>query len=154
MTGEACMSSCTAPCKDAVPQASVAGPQAYDNSATHLSMCLYHVCASTGTVPGMYKEDYLRSKWPVSDVNLLQALAVVGMKKINRWSSVAEMVGSRGQIQCRERYCNVLDPELKSGSLPCLELVQGCMWTTLKCTSLLDSCFVPSVYFCMPLMTT
>lgn len=57
-----------------------------------------------------------KGKWlPEEDDLLLQALAVVGKKKINRWSSVAEMVGSRGQIQCRERYCNVLDPELKSG---------------------------------------
>ncbi|DBA98253.1 hypothetical protein WJX77_011881 [Trebouxia sp. C0004] len=57
-----------------------------------------------------------KGKWlPEEDDLLLQAVAVVGKKKINRWSTVAEMVGSRGQIQCRERYCNVLDPELKSG---------------------------------------
>ncbi len=85
-------------------------------------MCLHFVCASTGTMPDFYDEGCLRSQRPVSDVNLLQAVAVVGKKKINRWSTVAEMVGSRGQIQCRERYCNVLDPELKSGSLPCLVL--------------------------------
>ncbi|DBA68143.1 TPA: hypothetical protein ACH3X2_013950 [Trebouxia sp. C0005] len=57
-----------------------------------------------------------KGKWsPQEDDLLLQAVAVVGKKRINRWSTVAEMVGSRGQIQCRERYCNVLDPELKSG---------------------------------------
>ena len=70
----------------------------------------------------MNDADCLRSHWHVSDVNVLQALAVVGKIRINRWSTVAEMVGSRGQIQCRERYVNVLDPGLKSGSLHCLVL--------------------------------
>ncbi len=85
-------------------------------------MCLHFVRASTGTMPDLNNADCRRSHWPVSDANVLQALAVVGKKKINRWSTVAEMVGSRGQIQCRERYVNVLDPELKSGSLSCLVL--------------------------------
>ena len=104
---------------------SVAGLQAYDSCATCgrccrlCLMCLHFLCISIGTLPDLYDADCLRSQRPVSDVNLLQAVAVVGKKRINRWSTVAEMVGSRGQIQCRERYCNVLDPELKSGSLPC-----------------------------------
>lgn len=49
------------------------------------------------------------------DIRLLQAVAVVGKKKLNKWSTVAEMVGSRSQTQCRERYCNILDPDLKAG---------------------------------------
>ena len=126
LTGNACISRCTTPCKGAVPQAGLAGPPVYDNSAPRVCccrlclMCLHLVHASTGTM--LNDADCLRSHWPVSDVNVLQALAVVGNKKINRWSTVAEMVGSRGQIQCRERYCNVLDPKLKSGSLHCLVL--------------------------------
>ena len=35
------MSRCTTLCKDAVPQAGIAGPQAYDNSVSRLPMCLY-----------------------------------------------------------------------------------------------------------------
>ena len=83
---------------------------------------LYVLALVSGIVHDLNDADCLRSHWPVSDVNVLQALAVVGKRKINRWSTVAEMVGSRGQIQCRERYVNVLDPGLKSGSLHCLVL--------------------------------
>lgn len=50
--------------------------------------------------------------------NAMQAVSVVGEKKLKRWSSIADMVGGRTQTQCRERWCNVLDPDLKSGTLP------------------------------------
>ena len=45
----------------------------------------------------------------------LQAVSIVGERRLNRWSTVAEMVKGRNQTQCRERWCNVLDPTLKTG---------------------------------------
>ena len=38
-----------------------------------------------------------------------QAVKVFGKK----WARVAEAVPTRNQIQCRERYVNMLDPEVK-----------------------------------------
>ena len=46
-----------------------------------------------------------------------QAVSIVGERKQNKWSSVAERVYGRSQTQCRERWCNVLDPTLKTGQL-------------------------------------
>lgn len=40
---------------------------------------------------------------------MVQAVAVEGMK----WSLVAQHVPSRSDVQCRERYMNVLHPSLK-----------------------------------------
>ena len=47
--------------------------------------------------------------------NVLQAVAITGNKKQGRWSQIAEMVPGRKSLQCRERWCNVLDPDLKQG---------------------------------------
>lgn len=49
----------------------------------------------------------------------MQAVSIVGDRKMNRWSSIAEMVHGRSQTQCRERWCNVLDPTVKTGISPC-----------------------------------
>ena len=46
----------------------------------------------------------------------MQAVSIVGERKLYRWSSVAEMVPGRSQTQCRERWCNVLDPTVKTGA--------------------------------------
>lgn len=48
----------------------------------------------------------------------MQAVSIVGDRKMNRWSSIAEMVHGRSQTQCRERWCNVLDPTVKTGTWP------------------------------------
>lgn len=49
----------------------------------------------------------------------MQAVSIVGDRKLNRWSSIAEMVHGRSQTQCRERWCNVLDPTVKTGTSHC-----------------------------------
>ena len=55
----------------------------------------------------------------------MQAVSIVGERKLNRWSSVAEMVHGRSQTQCRERWCNVLDPTVKTGASHCIQGRQG-----------------------------
>ena len=45
----------------------------------------------------------------------LQAMAIVGDVRTKKWTSIAKKVGSRNATQCRERWCNVLDPDLKTG---------------------------------------
>ena len=73
------------------------------------------------------------------DIRLLQAVAVVGKKKLNKWSTVAEMVGSRSQTQCRERYCNILDPDLKAGKRYCKNGITPNMTTVQNCVCLVGS---------------
>ena len=43
--------------------------------------------------------------------NALQAVSVHGFK----WSQVAKLVAGRSEVQCRDRFLNVLDPARKSG---------------------------------------
>lgn len=51
--------------------------------------------------------------WP----GVTQAVAITGSKKKSgKWSQVAQMVPGRKSLQCRERWCNVLDPDLKIGA--------------------------------------
>jgi hypothetical protein len=52
-----------------------------------------------------------RSKWSFEeDLTLGIALKVYGNKK---WSKIANHLGGRTDIQCRERFCNILDPSLE-----------------------------------------
>ncbi|KAL3149312.1 hypothetical protein ABBQ32_002120 [Trebouxia sp. C0010 RCD-2024] len=58
-----------------------------------------------------------KGRWlPEEDRQLCQAVSIVGERKQNKWSSVAERVYGRSQTQCRERWCNVLDPTVKTGT--------------------------------------
>ncbi|KAL3133059.1 hypothetical protein ABBQ38_006965 [Trebouxia sp. C0009 RCD-2024] len=58
-----------------------------------------------------------KGRWlPEEDRQLSQAVSIVGERKQNKWSSVAERVYGRSQTQCRERWCNVLDPTVKTGT--------------------------------------
>ena len=50
--------------------------------------------------------------WPDRAASLPQAVSVHGY----RWSAVATMVPGRGEMACRERFLNVLDPSRKSGN--------------------------------------
>ena len=45
-----------------------------------------------------------------ADAAAVQAVSVEGRK----WSLVAQHVTGRSDVQCRERYMNVLDPSLKA----------------------------------------
>ncbi|KAL3684867.1 hypothetical protein R1sor_002889 [Riccia sorocarpa] len=52
-----------------------------------------------------------KGRWSVEeDKRLKWAVSVYGAKK---WKQIAEHVPGRTDIQCRERWCNVLDPEIK-----------------------------------------
>lgn len=59
--------------------------------------------------PAMKKETRKGPWKPEEDAKLKAAMALFGQ----RWSMVAGMVPGRTDTQCRERYCNVLDPTLK-----------------------------------------
>lgn len=51
-----------------------------------------------------------RGKWTqVEDQALIQAVGLYGKQS---WYKIRQLVPGRTDIQCRERYCNVLDPEL------------------------------------------
>lgn len=53
----------------------------------------------------------VRSKWTFEeDLILGLALKIYGNKK---WSKIANHLTGRTDIQCRERYCNILDPSLE-----------------------------------------
>ena len=53
----------------------------------------------------------VKGKWShVEDVRLIVSTRVFGTRN---WSRVAQGVFPRTDIQCRERYCNILDPKLK-----------------------------------------
>lgn len=59
------------------------------------------------------KEGSRKGPWsPEEDAKLNAAIALFGQ----RWFLVATMVPGRTDTQCRERYCNVLDPSLKYAS--------------------------------------
>lgn len=50
-------------------------------------------------------------KWTVEEDNkLVVGVSIFG---VGRWSRISEHVGTRNDSQCRERYCNVLDPMIK-----------------------------------------
>ena len=52
-----------------------------------------------------------RTKWSfVEDLTLGIALKIYGNKK---WSKIANHLSGRTDIQCRERFCNILDPSLE-----------------------------------------
>ncbi|KAL2653080.1 hypothetical protein R1flu_021208 [Riccia fluitans] len=52
-----------------------------------------------------------KGRWSVEeDKRLKWAVSVYGAKK---WKQIAEHVPGRTDIQCRERWCNVLDPDIK-----------------------------------------
>ena len=52
-----------------------------------------------------------RSKWSFEeDLTLGIALRIYGNKK---WSKIANHLEGRTDIQCRERFCNILDPSLE-----------------------------------------
>ena len=52
-----------------------------------------------------------RSKWSFEeDLTLGISLKIYGNKK---WSKIANHLGGRTDIQCRERFCNILDPSLE-----------------------------------------
>jgi Myb-like DNA-binding domain len=52
-----------------------------------------------------------RGKWqPMEDVNLILAVKVFGPN----WVLVSEQIKNRTDIQCRERYCNVLSPSINN----------------------------------------
>ncbi|CAM6126983.1 unnamed protein product [Calypogeia fissa] len=54
-----------------------------------------------------------RGRWSVEeDKRLKWAVSVYGRKK---WKQIAEHVPGRTDLQCRERWCNVLDPSIKLG---------------------------------------
>jgi myb proto-oncogene protein len=53
----------------------------------------------------------MRTKWSFEeDLILGLALKIYGNKK---WSKIANHLSGRTDIQCRERYCNILDPSLE-----------------------------------------
>ena len=53
----------------------------------------------------------MRTKWSFEeDLILGIALKIYGNKK---WSKIANHLTGRTDIQCRERYCNILDPSLE-----------------------------------------
>jgi len=53
----------------------------------------------------------MRTKWSFEeDLILGLALKIYGNKK---WSKIANHLTGRTDIQCRERYCNILDPSLE-----------------------------------------
>ncbi len=52
-----------------------------------------------------------RNKWSFEeDLTLGVALRIYGNKK---WSKIANHLNGRTDIQCRERFCNILDPNLE-----------------------------------------
>ena len=56
-----------------------------------------------------------RGKWrPEEDIRLATAYKVYGIAPKKQWNKIAAHITGRTDIQCRERYCNILDPELKS----------------------------------------
>mmetsp|Transcript_9469 Transcript_9469/g.18264 ORF Transcript_9469/g.18264 Transcript_9469/m.18264 type:complete len:155 (+) Transcript_9469:5585-6049(+) len=73
--------------------------------------------------------DIKRGKWlPEEDRKLLLATHIYSS---NNWASIAEHVPNRTDIQCRERYCNVLNPTLTSAD-----------WTRYEDTRLILSVIV------------
>eukprot|EP00948_MAST-09A_sp_MAST-9A-sp1_P002090 g2090.t1 len=59
------------------------------------------------------EEQVSRNKWTAKeDAILLQAIKQYGPK---RWSTIAKYLPNRQGKQCRERWCNNLDPRLKRG---------------------------------------
>ena len=53
-----------------------------------------------------------KGKWhPEDDVKLCVGVKIFGK---GAWSKVAQCVRDRDEVKCRERYCNILDPSLKS----------------------------------------
>lgn len=54
-----------------------------------------------------------RGKWtPAEDECLRKAVRIYGVAK---WSQVQQMVPGRTDVQCRERWSNILDPSLNLG---------------------------------------
>jgi hypothetical protein len=52
-----------------------------------------------------------RDKWSLEeDLTVGIALKIFGKKK---WSNIAHFLSGRTDIQCRERFCNILDPSLQ-----------------------------------------
>lgn len=73
--------------------------------------------------------DIKRGKWLAEeDRRLLMATHIYSS---NNWASIAEHVPNRTDIQCRERYCNVLNPRLTSAE-----------WTRSEDTRLMMSVIV------------
>ncbi len=53
----------------------------------------------------------LRGKWePEEDIRL--ALATISLEQ--NWMAVSQHVPHRTDLQCRERFCNILDSRVKS----------------------------------------
>ncbi|KAJ3026440.1 UNVERIFIED_CONTAM: Myb-like DNA-binding domain protein [Siphonaria sp. JEL0065] len=60
------------------------------------------------------KPGITKGKWTVEeDVKLREAVEVHG---IGNWTKISQDVETRNDVQCRERYLNALNPELKKGA--------------------------------------
>ena len=61
----------------------------------------------------MRKAHIRKGKWtPVEDELLKKSVQLHGRKS---WSKIAKLVGTRDGKQCRDRYCNHLDPQVVKG---------------------------------------
>jgi len=56
-----------------------------------------------------------RGKWSYADdLKLAKAYSLYGAGTKKQWNKIAGHIKGRTDIQCRERYCNILDPALKN----------------------------------------
>lgn len=51
-----------------------------------------------------------KGKWTLGEDHLLRQSVTLHGKKA--WSKIAKLVGTRDGKQCRDRYCNHLDPDV------------------------------------------
>ena len=65
-----------------------------------------------------------RGKWTFSeDIKLLLSVKVFG----NNWVNVSEQIKHRTDIQCRERYCNILCPDINNNEWTKFEDLKLCL---------------------------
>ena len=59
------------------------------------------------------KPTFRKGKWTEEEDNLLKR--GVDMYGIGNWKKIASIVTSRTDVQCRERWVNILDPTIDHG---------------------------------------
>mgnify|MGYP000533365848 CR=1 FL=1 len=66
---------------------------------------------SGGSSTSQGKARMNKGKWTlIEDTQLIESVKIYGRKA---WSKIAKVVGSRNGKQCRDRYCNHLDPSVR-----------------------------------------
>ena len=74
------------------------------------------------------KPTFRKGKWTEEEDNLLKR--GVDMYGIGNWKKIASIVTSRTDVQCRERWVNILDPTIDHGLFEFNNLIRTlCCWT-------------------------